>query len=192
MQNVVLWKAILVVVSWSSITELGILKANILQHALRCEIRRTLRVKAASSLLFLARAARPPAPLLPLVCQISFVPHQHDDDVASPLCPNIINPLGGLLEGIQVCKEEANGNVKDKTTLKRERKPTNLGMPASRCSKSPHIAHKWPTNRFLPEHKNPQGQGDVSTVNHLYTELEGAVLLTCRISNNETLKITHL
>lgn len=40
---------------------------------------------------------------LSLVCQISFVPHQHDDDVASPLCPNIINPLGGLLEGIQVC-----------------------------------------------------------------------------------------
>lgn len=52
-----------------------------------------------------SKAASPPP--LPLVCQVSFVPHQHDDDIASSLCPNIINPLGGLLERIQVCREES-------------------------------------------------------------------------------------
>lgn len=39
---------------------------------------------------------------LPLVSQIRLVAHQHDDDVAAPLCPDIINPLRGLLEGVEV------------------------------------------------------------------------------------------
>ena len=57
------------------------------------------------------------SPPLPLVCQVSLVPHQHDDDIASSLCPHVINPLGGLLERIQVCREEANGSAKENTSF---------------------------------------------------------------------------
>ena len=39
---------------------------------------------------------------LPLVSQIRLVAHQHDDHIAAPLCPDIINPLRGLLEGVEI------------------------------------------------------------------------------------------
>lgn len=35
---------------------------------------------------------------LPLVLQVSLVPHQHDDDIIASLCPNILYPLVHLLE----------------------------------------------------------------------------------------------
>lgn len=41
---------------------------------------------------------------LPLVSQVRLVAHQHDDDIAAPLRPDIINPLRGLLEGVEVCR----------------------------------------------------------------------------------------
>lgn len=41
---------------------------------------------------------------LPLVSQVCFVAHKHDDDIAAPLRPDVINPLRGLLEGVEVCR----------------------------------------------------------------------------------------
>ena len=44
-----------------------------------------------------------PSPLyLPLVGQVRLIAHQHDDHIAAPLCPDIINPLRGLLEGVEI------------------------------------------------------------------------------------------
>lgn len=42
---------------------------------------------------------------LPLVRQVSFIPHQHDYDITSSFCSHIINPFGRLLERIQICME---------------------------------------------------------------------------------------
>lgn len=39
----------------------------------------------------------------PLLLQICFVPDEHDDDVTSSLCPDIINPFAGLLEWVHIC-----------------------------------------------------------------------------------------
>lgn len=39
---------------------------------------------------------------LPLVSQVRLVAHQHDDNVAAPLRPDVIDPLRGLLEGVEV------------------------------------------------------------------------------------------
>ena len=39
---------------------------------------------------------------LPLVGQVRLVAHQHDDHIAAPLRPDIINPLRGLLEGVEI------------------------------------------------------------------------------------------
>lgn len=39
---------------------------------------------------------------LPLVSQVRLVAHQHDDHIAAPLRPDIINPLRGLLEGVEI------------------------------------------------------------------------------------------
>lgn len=35
---------------------------------------------------------------LPLLLQICLVAYEHDDDVASSLCPDVVNPFAGLLE----------------------------------------------------------------------------------------------
>lgn len=49
------------------------------------------------------RAGVAPSPLyLPLVGQVRLIAHQHDDHIAAPLCPDIINPLRGLLEGVEI------------------------------------------------------------------------------------------
>lgn len=82
------------------------------------------------------------SPPLPLVGQVSFVPHQHDDDIAAPLCPNVIDPLGGLLERVQVCGEETEGKAKDKARFKWGRTLMKLTTPVCRCSRgvpTPHI-----------------------------------------------------
>ena len=39
---------------------------------------------------------------LPFVGQVCLVSDQHDDDITSPLGSDIINPLGGLLERVDV------------------------------------------------------------------------------------------
>ena len=39
---------------------------------------------------------------LPFVGQVRLVSDQHDDDVGAPLCPDIINPLAGLVEAVGV------------------------------------------------------------------------------------------
>lgn len=56
-----------------------------------------------------------PAPLqyqhTPFVCKIRLVPDQHDDDVASSLCPDVVDPFGGLLEGVDVW-QDANRHVR--------------------------------------------------------------------------------
>lgn len=39
---------------------------------------------------------------LPFVCKICLVPHQHDDDITSPLRSHIVNPFCGLLEGVDI------------------------------------------------------------------------------------------
>lgn len=41
---------------------------------------------------------------LPLVGQVRLVAHQHDDNIAAPLCPDIVDPLRGLLEGVEIWK----------------------------------------------------------------------------------------
>ena len=46
--------------------------------------------------------------LVPFISQIGFVPNKHDDDITSPLCSDIINPLWGLLEWIQIWGEQPN------------------------------------------------------------------------------------
>lgn len=38
----------------------------------------------------------------PFVCKVCLVSHQHDDDITSPLCSDIINPLCSLLERVDV------------------------------------------------------------------------------------------
>ena len=44
---------------------------------------------------------------LPLVGQVRLVAHQHDDDVTAPLCPDVIDPLRGLLEGVEIWRWKA-------------------------------------------------------------------------------------
>jgi hypothetical protein len=49
---------------------------------------------------------RATAPGLPLVSQVCLVAHQHDDHIAAPLCPDVVNPLRGLLEGVQIWRQK--------------------------------------------------------------------------------------
>lgn len=39
----------------------------------------------------------------PLICQVRLIANEHDDDVAPSFCPDIVDPLRGLLEGVDVC-----------------------------------------------------------------------------------------
>lgn len=43
---------------------------------------------------------------IPLVSQIRLVAHKHDDHVTAPLCPDIIDPLRSLLEGVEIWRQE--------------------------------------------------------------------------------------
>lgn len=43
---------------------------------------------------------------VPFVCKVCFISHQHDNDVASPLCSHIVYPFCSLLEGVNVWKRE--------------------------------------------------------------------------------------
>lgn len=38
----------------------------------------------------------------PFVGKVRLVSHQHDDDVTSPFCSYIIDPLSSLLEGVYI------------------------------------------------------------------------------------------
>lgn len=41
----------------------------------------------------------------PFVGKVRLVPDQHDDDVASSLRPDVVDPFGGLLEGVDVWQD---------------------------------------------------------------------------------------
>ncbi len=41
---------------------------------------------------------------IPFICKVGFVSHQHDYDITSPFRSDIIDPFGGLLERVNICR----------------------------------------------------------------------------------------